>query len=52
VHQIAHRLLDDHTRAARRTGAQVLGDGLAIGARELPVDIRGDERIDGRAIRH
>jgi hypothetical protein len=52
MYQFAHRLLDDHACPARRAGAQVPGDGLTIGARELTVDIRSDERIDGRAIRH
>jgi hypothetical protein len=52
VHQVAHRLLDHHTRATGWTGAKVLGDGLTIGAWELAVDIWGDERIDERAIRH
>jgi hypothetical protein len=52
VHQIADRLLDGHPRAARRTRAQVPGDGLTLDARELSVDIRREERIDGRALRH
>jgi hypothetical protein len=52
AHQIADGLLDDHARAARGARAQVLGDGLTLDARKLPVDIRGEKRIDGRAIRH
>jgi hypothetical protein len=52
MHEFAHRLLDDDARAARRAGAQMLNDRLTSEVRELPVDIRSEERIDGRAIRH
>ena len=41
-----------HARMTRRTGQDVPLDQLALGVRQLVVHIRGDERIDGGAIRH
>jgi hypothetical protein len=52
ANQLADGALRGDARLTRRADAKVFGDALAIGARELLVDERSDERIDRSAVRH
>ena len=52
TNQRAHGAFGGDARVARRASVHMFVDVAPIGLGELAVDVWGDERIDGFAVRH